>query len=341
MGFWDQAGNVLGTFAKGTGQVLTGNWGGAWETAKGNPYKSPAPSTPYSGGSGGKTGSTNPGGGMSAYEKEMADLQRQYNSLMAQANQPAPPEIVRNFKYDTNAGLKKAKQMAEAALNPIYKANMDNFLNRQAKLLGQKKTNIQTGREDLSTVYNRLIEDNTTTRDRNTEDTASNINEINTARGVAAREEGLDFDAASRALNEGLGASGTAESGLGRQQMDDAAAKMTRQSNEEVRQSQNQVAAAQTLLNRSFEDLTRSDTRGKQDLDTGNKKLTIDLNQFIETQQLDKKDFTHEQNKDRASTIAKSTSNYQSMLVSKWIQSLSDKGATPSEILLASQTYGR
>jgi hypothetical protein len=341
-GFWETAGNVAGSFAQGVGSVFMAPFDGGKSlgaNAARNPYAYTPPAR--TGGSTATGGSRQTGGGMSDYEKEMARLQAQLNDIQARGYQAPPPEVIRKFQFDQNGALQTAKEMAQNAMNPIYKANMDNFLNRQATLLTQKKTNVDMGRQELDTVFNRLVEDNTTSRDRTTADTESSITETNTARAVAAREQGLDFDTAARALNEGLGATGMADSGLGRQQVADESAKMTRQSNEEVRQSANKVAAAQTLMTRTFEDLARSDTRGAEDKTIGNEKLTIDLNQYIEEQELDKTDFTHEQEQKKAESIAAATSNYQSQLVGKWIQSLYDQGATPAEILLASQAYGR
>lgn len=330
--FWGGLGNAIGTFGKGVGQILTGNWGGAWETAKQNPYSSPKPAprptTPTN------TGST---GGGRDYAKELQDAL----ARLAAAQKPYvyTPPPVRVFRYDTDQGLAKAKEMAGNALNPVYQQAMNNFLNRQATELSNKQAAIGLEREGLATQEARTLEDTGISRRRTAEDTGSAIAEERTQRGIAAREEGLDFDTAYRALTEGLGAGGMADSGLGRQQVEEATAKMTRMSNEEVRQSENKVAAANVMMNRTFEDLALKDTRAKEDTVAGNKKLDLDINTFIDNQNLEKTEFTFQQEKEKAQYLAQLTKNYQDQLVSQWIQSLYAQGATGQEIQLASQTY--
>lgn len=335
--FWGGLANAAGQFAQGVGSVFAAPFDGGkslWANASKNPYSTPAPKPTTQKPT--NTGNTGSGNGVDY----AAELNKALAALAAASKPYIPkPEVIRSFKYDTGGALTKAQQMAQNAVNPVYQQAMDNFLQRQSVELGNKQAQVGLEREGLDTNYNRILEDSGVARTRDTEDTNANIAETRASRAVAAREEGLDFDAANRMLNEGLGAAGVADSGLGQQQVDDSQQKMVRMSNEEVRQSENKVAAANTLLTRSFEDLARKDTRAGEDKTYGNKQLDIDINNFMDDQALAKTDFTFQQEKEKSQYIAQLTKNYQDQLVSQWIQSLYGQGATAAEIQLASNTY--
>lgn len=335
-GVLNVAGSAIGDsiYNVASGQNSWSNTSNAWNTYMNGGKKTTTPTTTTQ--KKGSTGSTGSGNGTDY----AAELKKALADLAAASRPYVPkPEVIRSFKYDTNQGLAKAQEMASNALNPVYQQAMTNFLNRQQTELNNKQAQVGLEREGLDQTFNRTLEDSATARQRDTEDTQSNIAEIGAARAVAAREEGLDFDSANRMLTEGVGAAGMADSGLGQQQVDDAQGKMMRASNEEVRQSDNKVAAANTLLNRSFEDLARRDTRAGEDKTFGNKKLDIDINNFITGQEADKTDFTFQQDKEKAQYLASMTKNYQDLLVSQWIQSLYGQGASAAEIQLASNTY--
>lgn len=275
----------------------------------------------------------------SNYDKEMNDLNAQLAALRAQQNQVYIPPTPRIARYDSMAGYNKAREMAAAAKNPIYNQKMTDFINRQNELLGRQKTDITNSKSALDTSLSRLLEDSGVMRARAGEDRDANVEDITATRAAEARAEGLDFDAAYRAMTEGMGAANMAESGLGQQQLGDAITARNTMSNEQVRQSENKVEAQNTLLGRTFQDLEISDTRNTEDTTAKKTQLDLDLERFIEDQVYEKDQFSKNNELDRQLAISQATSGYQRQLVDQWIQSLSGQGYTAEEIGIAASIY--
>lgn len=252
------------------------------------------------------------------------------------ANRTPVPRMV---NFDVGGSWDKAREMATKAVSPVYQQKMTDFINRQQVELGRKQSDITQGKSSLDQVYERFIEDANTNRGRAQEDRDFNVDDIEESQAFAARTEGLSFDAASRALSENLGASGTADSGLGRQQVTETEQQRNMMSNEQIRQSENKIEAQNTLMNRTFEDLTTATTRKGEDTTSQKSKLDLDMERFIEDQAYEK-DQTEKQNRlDMEADVAQQTIGYQGQLVDQWIQSLSGKGYTAQEIANAASIY--
>lgn len=275
----------------------------------------------------------------SSYDKEMADLQRELANLRSAQNQVYIPPVPRIARYDSMAGYNKAREMAAAAKNPIYNQKMTDFINRQNELLGRQKTDITNSKSALDQSLQRLLEDSGVMRARATEDRDTNVEDIQATRAAEARAEGLDFDAAYRAMTEGLGAANMAESGLGQQQIGDAITARNTMSNEQIRQSENKIEAQNTLLTRNFQDLEVSDTRNTEDTSAKKTQLDLDLERFIEDQTFERAEFKQTNELERQAAISQATSGYQRQLVDQWIQSLAGQGYTAEEIGIAASIY--
>lgn len=289
-----------------------------------------APSVPNYGGGGSSSTSTTGG----------PDLAAIYNAQLAAykaANPPVP--IPRLVTMDTGAAWNQAAQMATAAVSPIYQQKMSDFLHGQSVALQQQQASTNTAKTALDTTLANSLADTQTQRTRTSEDTTANIGDINATQDYNARTGGLSFDTAQRALTEGTGAAGTGESGLGRQQVTAAATSYGLQSNEQVRQSTNKVAAANTLMNRTFEDLGTSDTRSTATNVTGKANLEVNLQNFIQNQGLDLTNEQHAEDLAKAEDIAGQTGTNEQKLVNQWLQSLAGKGYTSQEIANAASIY--
>lgn len=247
--------------------------------------------------------------------------------------------VPRFINYDITASWDKARQEAAKAVSPVYKQKMTDFINRQKQELIREKEDVTSGKSALDLALGRLLEDTQTQRTRTTADTETNIADINAARAYEARGEGLNFDAANRSLVEGVGAAGLAESGLGQQQIQEAQAARRDMSNEQVRQSANKVEAANTLMNRTFEDLELKETRGEADTTQSKSKLDIDLERFIEDQKFEKDQKTKELEYLKQAEIAEKAVGVQRGLVDQWIASLSGQGYTAQEVANAAAMY--
>lgn len=265
-----------------------------------------------------------------------ADQRASDMATMAAAMRTPQPRFV---NYDITGSWNKAREMATQAVSPIYQQKMTDFINRQQQELGRKQTDTATGKSALDQALSRLMQDTGTQRTRTAEDTATNIQDINDSLAFNTRQESLNYDSANRALTEGLGAGNMAESGLGQQQLQEAQLARREQSNETIRQSDNKVEAQNTLMNRTFEDLTTKETRSGEDTTAGKQKLDLDLERFIEDQAYEKDQTQKNNDLQMAADIAQKSVGIQGQLVDQWIASLAGKGYTAQEIANAASIY--
>lgn len=263
----------------------------------------------------------------------------QYNSMLAgiAANRTPVPRFI---NYDIGASWDKARKMAAKAVSPVYQQKMTDFIKRQGVELQRQRADTTSGKEALDLALERLLGDTQIQRTRTGEDVATNIADINATQKFGAREEGLDFEAANRALTEGIAASGLGASGLGRQQVRDTQRQRREMSNEQVRRTLGQVEAQNTLMTRTFQDLEIKEGRGREDTTTGKKKLDIDLERFIQDQAYEKDQTKKELELKKQADIAQKSVSLQDQLVDQWIQSLTGKGYTAQEIANAAAIYG-
>lgn len=303
------------TPGKGSSRVT--DWGAGIGQAK-----PPAPAAPnYGIGTSGSTLTT--GGGAPI-------------SIPGAATTPIP----RLASFDISSAYDKALQAAAAAVNPVYAAELTRFVDQQTQALSEQQQGATAQKSALDVALDRLRQDNATSKERTTQDTTANIADINATQDVTAREQGLNFDATSRALNENLGAGGTADTGLGQQAVQEGQRQYRDMSNEQVRQTDNKVQAANVLMGRTFQDLDTSETRTTEDTGTKKAQVDVDLQNFIKDQQLalDSQKATIEVKKQ--SDIQAAAAVNEKSQINDWIASLRGQGYSPQEIALAAQVYG-
>lgn len=247
--------------------------------------------------------------------------------------------VPRYIQYDQTASWNKAREMATQAVSPVYQQKMTDFINRQQVELGRKQEDVTSGKSALDQALERLMQDTGVQRTRTTEDTNTSVQDINDTQAFNERGDSLNFDAANRALTEGVGAAGLAESGLGQQKVQEAQLAHRDMSNEQVRQTDNKVAAVNTLMNRTFEDLSTKETRGSEDNTQGKAKLDLDLERFIGDQTYERDQETKANEAEKQLAIEQKAQGIQGQLVDQWIQSLSGKGYTAQEIANAASIY--
>lgn len=322
----DTAGNA---YSLATGNPGGVNWNNTLKAAGYNPYATPAlPKAPSPGTSTYTSPTSSPQDAYyAALEKQLRDLQA------AQAAQP------RFINYDISASWNKARQMAEQAVSPIYQQKMTDFINRQATELQRQQDDTVTGKAALDQAQQRLLEDTGVQRTRTQEDTDTNIKDIQDTQAFNTRQESLNFDAANRALTEGVGAGNLAESGLGQQQIQENQQVRREQSNETIRQMNNKVEAANTLMNRTFEDLGTKEQRGEEDTTAGKTKLDVDLERFIQDQAYNLDQERKSQELAKQADIANKSIGLQGQLVDQWLASLSGQGYNAQEIANAASIY--
>lgn len=267
-------------------------------------------------------------------------LEDQYNQLMAAIKAANPPTPVpRMVTPNLTSIYSQAQTQAENAVNPRYQQLMTDFLAKQAQDLRVQQDAANQGTAAADTTLQQNLQDTALQRSRTSEDTASSIADTAAAQDFAEKSGGLTYDTASRALNEGLGAAGTAESGLGQGQVQDAKTAENLQSNEQLRQSDNKEAAATTLMNRTFEDLGTSDTRSTAANTTAKNDINVNLQTFIAGQGQDLTAEQHNEDIEKAGDILVAKNNDAGQLIDQWLQSLSGQGYTAQEIANAASIY--
>lgn len=325
-------GNAAVTYGTGVGQVLTGNFGGAVKTAQTNPYSTPSKPT-----TGGGTTWTPSGGNTPLPTYQAPDnsaLYAQLNALQAQiAAQPKLPY------YDIGAARAQASNTAASVVNPVYQDKINKFLAKAAEARTQKTTDINRGKEDLTTALTQSLEDTATNRTRTSQDVASKIGETNYQEGQFQNADAAQFDATNRDARVGLADAGLTTSGLGSQKLEQLQLDRNTQSADQLRTFENQRQTQELFKTRTFEDLGTKDTRSTQLTDRQKEGLDIDLNNFIVNQGLDEQGFRADTEAERLNAMFQATEQSYQSQVGQFIASLINSGARSQDIALAQQVY--
>ena len=337
---WGNIGNVLGNFGTGVGQVLTGNFGGAWQTAQRNPF-APAPSSGGGGGGGGGGGwgttpttQTKTSSSQDAWAKESASLNAQLKALQNQL--AAAPKLP---TFDILGNYNRAKQTATAAVTPLYNQKLNLFLEGQ----GIKKET-RTKQKDLSLENNDIalqntLGDNTTSRTRTGEDLANALATIGNQRENFLTDDANQFDQARRALQEEIAAGGATDTGLGQQQIGQQQDQRNLQADRQTTEFKNQEAAKQLLANRTIDDLATSDDRSKVKKTQDDKAVNIDFEGYMKELVNEESSFRLSNDLDMALEIARQTQSNSQQGVAQFLAGLARQGWRPQDIALASQVY--
>lgn len=326
--------SLLGTVAKDVGTAydyLTPGKGSSgltdWGTAQDAPAKTAVPNY-GTGGSGSTSGAGN-----------APDLATAYNNSLTAALAAAQQPVPRVVQFNTTAAYKTAQTAAANAVNPVYTQMMNNFLaSQQAALKTQQDTTTQSNTA-LDTTTANTLSANATAQERAAEDDQTTDTNLEGTQAANDRADGLTFDSANRSLNANLGASGTAESGLGQGQVSDQEIAGKAASDTQQAGTQQQIAASDTAMNRTFQDLATSNTQATAADTTGKANNQVNLEDFIAGQQADLAKETTTENLSKATDILTATQNDEQDLVNQWIQSLTGKGYTAQEIANAAAIY--
>lgn len=268
----------------------------------------------------------------------------------ATSNAPVPATIAPSYTptpvpilpyFDISKAYQDALTAATNTQNPYYANMLSDFVNKQNVALQGEQTTTTNANSALDTALTNLQQDTGTQEQRATEDTATNVGNLRAAQAYTAQTQGLTFDAANRALNTTEGANGLAGSGIGQGQVQEAQLGNRLTSNEGVRQEQSQETAANTTLNRTFQDLGTALTRQTSSTATQKDQNNVSLEQFIAGQQADLQSEKDTEEASKQAAITTQANNVEQQAVQKWIQSLTGNNSyTPADIALAAQVYG-
>lgn len=329
-------GNAAATYATGVGQILTGNLGGAWQTAQKNPYATSRPTTPAPrpnppapqrsappASSGMDSGTA---AMIAAMNRQTAELRRQIDSM------PKLPV------YNTADAWARAQSKAASSVNPVYQDKLNNKLAEFQAGIRQKTEETTRGKEALSTKLAQDIEDIAINRQRTGEDVNAKIAESLYQEGRFQDLEGTQFDRENRQARTELAQAGLTQSGLGAQQLEDAELGRNETSADQVRTFKNEQQAQELFKTRTFEDLSKSETRKTQLTDVQKKDLDITLSNYIENTNIAETQYRWQNEAERLDALFGATTNAYNTDIRNFLASLQGK-ARPQDIALASQVY--
>lgn len=214
-----------------------------------------------------------------SYQNNIAALEKQIRALQnSYRTEPLPPY------FDIVGNQNRARQQAEASVNPLYTKKINDFIERQKVELGRKQTDINTANTRMDQMLQDAMQLNEQTRTRTGEDVTNNMSELANKEQNFQADSGQSFDRTLQALRGNVANAGLTTSGLGQQQVEGATAA---QNTDEARKGESfnvERRNQQLFKTRTFEDLTRSDTMKQRETEFGKSQNKLDLDRYIEDQ---------------------------------------------------------
>lgn len=230
----------------------------------------------------------------------------------------------------------QARKEAGRAQSPIYQLKMNQFLAQQKfdveNQKAQDKADIQTLQDTLSNT----LKQNEVTGQRTSQDTATNLGQINTTADQFQTDAGAEADAQRIADAKQQAAGGLTGSGVGQGQTLQA---QTTQNTAESRQGAQftQQRQAQNLMKaRTFEDLAAAGGLAKTSEVKGEKQIAFNLNTLVQNQKLAKAAKGTELKIEKQQAIEADTARRAQTKLNKLIQSI----ANPAQRDAARGAYG-
>lgn len=270
----------------------------------------------------------------SALDKQLADSNSALKALQAQiASQPRLPF------YDTSAAWARAQKGAENAVNPVYVDKLNAYLNKARVKRQQTEEQTNINKQNIQTGLQQSLEDIGVQRKRTGEDAATSTADTVASEAFDQEQGGTAFDRARTALLGEISNAGLTSSGIGRQIESQAVNDRNLQEGEATRQYEGKRKAIDTLKNRTFEDLSTSETRSKGEAEGKTKQQDIDLRNFIDNAGLEEGEFRTQNEAERLSAVSGEVNNQYKVGAAQFIQSLIGSGARAQDIALAQQVY--
>lgn len=270
------------------------------------------------------------------YSEYAASIRAQTQALLRQID--AMPRLP---TFDIMGNYNRAKTQAAQNQRPLYDKMLNTFLEQQSIKKVNKQKEISLGKEGVEVSRVNTRADNDLTRTRTAEDVAAAIAKIGETETNFQTDEGKQFDAERRALQEGVAAAGLTTSGLGQQAVGEAEANRNVASERQVQEFDTQRQAKQLFQERTFEDLARGNLRADEKAVLDNKQLDLDFENYLSELAMAETNYRQDWEIDLAGAIAEETSRLDREGRMQFINSLAGSGARAQDIALAQQVYGR
>lgn len=209
------------------------------------------------------------------YDAQSALLKAQLARLQAEANVKIPNLNVSDvWNQSYNAAI--------GSVSPYYQRQLDLFLEKQNT---ERARAYETRDIEVTNLVKELQNYLTGTgiqRTRTGEDVTTKLGQISEDERLRQQQEAQQYDIGRRGLQQQTAQAGLTFSGLGRQQLGQAAQQRKFTETQQVQEVKRQKAASELYRTRTFEDLARGETLKKEETGTKEKAIQLDLNRMIE-----------------------------------------------------------
>lgn len=271
--------------------------------------------------------------------------QSQFDSLAADIarltkiinSQPPTPQLP---NFNSSAARATARQEAVNAVNPVYQGYLDQYMKQKSLRVGSRTADVTEAKTGIETELSQLLEDSATRRDITTEDTATQIGDINANEGSYQTQEGRQFDRARSALLGDVADAGLSESGIGQGAIQDATTDRNLASADQTRDFTNQRRDVETFKTRTFKDLDTVNTRGQEKATTNKASQDRQLEDFILMEDAQEDQFRFKNEQERFGAINSGANDAYSKVIANEIAKLAGSGRSAADIDFFSRVYG-
>lgn len=297
------------TSAAGIGQTLGLTQGGAPASVLG--YKQTAP---------GNNGQPVLSGGadpLAGYYKQLLDAQNASNALIQQQLQQSYLPY-----FDILGNYNQAKGAAAGVVNPLYQAKLNDYLKQEQVNKERKQADFATTNTQLEDALKTALEASGISRDRTSQDVASNLGLIANQEQNFQQDTGLNFDRARSALSGNVAQAGLTTSGLGAQQQADQQFQRNTTEGRQVQAFDTQKQAQNLLKTRTFEDLGRADVQVNKQVGQQKDAVKLDLDRYLQDLATQEAQTRNDLDLQRLGAIAAETQNQERLGVNRFLSTL-------------------
>lgn len=230
----------------------------------------------------------------------------------------------------------QARQTAEATVNPYFTRQLNEFVANQNQRRDQRAAAFDLTNRQLEATRQRAEQSAATGAQREREDLRSDILSGVDANDASQTASGRQFDVQNRQLQQGVAAGGTARSGIGQGQVQEAQQDRNIVEGEEQRQFRLQQSARNLLADRNLSDIQTTLGQTKEDISFKKEAESLDYNAFLEGLVFEESQKRQELEAQRLSQIFQTTQQNRTTLFSQFLGGIQDPAAREA----AASVYG-
>lgn len=238
-------------------------------------------------------------------------------------------------KLDIAAVNAQARSAAEGAVNPYYTKVLNEFLSGQAQRRQQQQTQYDTNIKNLEDNLAQSLQNDELSRQRTTEDVATNQAHINQTSDQYQTDTGQQNTKDYLTQAKQLAQSGMT-GGLASQQEEAAQAARNTQESRQGDQYQQQRDAQALFKGRTFEDLAKTDVLAQQTSTKGKAQEKFNLDSYLQNAAADEQAKRNDLEKSRLQDVASNQQAQAKLAFQNYIAGITN----PAQRAAAISTYG-